>query len=198
MRLTLLGRVVAVLVVPIALSGCQLLFPSMYYPPDYPDPGAGASFQLPPMPVDVSYETGTATIDLGDGAPVVLDELVEGSGVTYGATTLTWRNADGWAVSVNSFGIPGEPASPFDNSVGIKRIVDKSFWVTDTTFNPGACKVALDEHDADGFKGSATCTNVRWQDGLTADPMYTGTPEYVDGQPPFDATITFEAHAKAK
>jgi len=182
----------ALLTVSLTLSGCQLFFPAAYFPPDYPDPPM-PSFDIPPPQQEFSYTSGSATIEISDGQSIVLDRVVEGSGAMYGSTKVTWRNDEGWALSLISFAMPSEPVSPFDTPIVIKRVVDKSLWVTNPLSDPTNCRVRLDHANANGLSGDAECTHLRWQDGLTGELSYPVTPSYIDGQDPFDATVTFEA-----
>ncbi len=61
------------------------------------------------------------------------------------------------------------------------------------TFNSyDHCSVSLDEADAQGLHGSATCTNLRWTDMFNQGFDGEG---FVEGEPAFDAMIQFDAVA---
>ena len=46
---------------------------------------------------------------------------------------------------------------------------------------------------AAGLSGSAICRGLRWTDYFNS-VRFSGVPEPIASEPPFDADITFEAH----
>jgi len=160
------------------LAGCNYLFGFDPTPPDFAMPSPAAT-----------YREGHATVTVGEGAPIVLDQLGSG-GIhqpTFGAEA-TFRNADGWYVRVmgamGTGGMFGQTAY-----VTLDRIVGLEHW---TTYDPSRCIVTVTKADDTGLVGTATCKGLRWADALSGS-MGALEPPYVKGQPPFDAEITFEA-----
>jgi hypothetical protein len=131
----------------------------------------------------ITFTSGEATMTI-DGETIVLDQLSSGPHFLDGlGATVYWSNADGWGLQVYGGGyddgLPG--------TVEILRI-RTAVW---GTFNSdGNCTVTLDEADAQGVHGSATCKNLRWSDMMNQG---YGGPSYIEGEPAFDATITFKA-----
>ena len=186
MRAPRSGRVAVLVLAPLLLSGCQLLFPYMYATgtPDFPVPSFGP---------EVSYTTGTASFDILQGTNrqhVVLDQLVDGAGAMDGMTSAAWRNADGWSMSLMDFAVPDMPADPGSILVTIQRVHDNQVWIADTF--TGQCASSVSEASDTRLAGSTTCQHLQWEDG-TAGSNGLGSPSYIAGQDPFSATITFEA-----
>lgn len=188
MRAPRFGRVAVLLLAPFLLSGCQLLFPYMYTSgsTDFPEPSFGP---------DVTYATGTASFDIVQGTStqhVVLDQLVDGSGVMEGMTSAAWRNVDGWSMSVMDFAVPDMPADPGSVQVTIQRVHDNQVWIADTF--TGECTSSVSEASETRLAGSTTCEHLQWEDGSAGSGgLGLGSPAYIAGQDPFSATITFEA-----
>jgi hypothetical protein len=174
------------------LSGCEYLIPGLYPDPDpWQEPG-----------VTTAYESGRATLELdADGAQqtVVLDEIAEGSELTGFGATVIWRNDDGWALTLSTFdfgGMPGLGGSSDD--VSIQRINGVELWVTDSYSSPDSCIVEIDESSDELLSGSATCRGLRWSDGLGGFGGYGASgPRYIEDEPAFDLTLTFEARPAA-
>ena len=197
MRLTRPWRVLLLALVPIFLSGCGLLIPSLYgFAPTGSDP-----YPIPSMPIfseDVTFTTGTASLELTTGATkstVALDELVDGS-QAYGMTTTSWRSTDGWSLRLDAFTMDDLSYGGY-NQVTIQRINGTELWTADTTYNPSACTVVVHELTDKHLQGNATCRNLRWADALSANNMSLNPPKYIEGQAPFSVDITFEASAKS-
>ena len=52
------------------------------------------------------------------------------------------------------------------------------------------CKVELTKSDKTGLAGTATCTDLRWSDAMGG---FAQGRSFIEGEAPFDATVTFEA-----
>ncbi len=105
-----------------------------------------------------------------------------------------WFNDDGWGVRLSGGGVVG--AFPMPPSISIDR-VRTTYWSAMDVQD--ACKVTLDEIDAKGLRGTATCTGLRWSDMLRGGMQGFGGADgngFVPGEPAFDATIDFEALPK--
>lgn len=190
MRLSVVGRLAAVLFLPLLLSGCELLFPGFY---SY----GSTEFPLDPsFGPDTSYTTGSASLDLtqdGNTQRVDLGELLPGAGTLEGATSATWKNEDGWSLSIMNFGDFGLPEDPYSAVVTIQQVNDHEVWIADTMTN-SSCTTNVQESSADRFAGASTCRQLRWADGSAAPGGFgMGSPPYIAGQDPFDVSITFEA-----
>jgi hypothetical protein len=114
---------------------------------------------------------------------------------------VTWRNDAGWLlqVTVYEFGsvfAPRPTGGTDDDSyygdVTVQRIAVNEFWIARGT-GPFGNRCIVDIVDASEtlVQGSATCRDLRWQDGTAPDVF--GEPVYIEGEEPFDAEITFEA-----
>ena len=163
----------------LATAGCQYLYGFDATNPD--------DFALP-KPL-ATYVEGEATIAI-DGAPEVSLGTVSSGALLddlYGSEA-TWTNADGWYVRImgasNSPGMFG-----FGGSLTLDRVVDGAHW---TTFDPGRCILTIETADAKGLRGRATCKDLRWSDALGGS-FSSLEPDYIEGQDPFDAEVTFEA-----
>ena len=171
------------LLVATVVAGCQYLFGTGPYPPDYGMP----------QPVAV-YREGRATVTVGSDPIIVLDDLSETGTFdpTFGAGA-TFHNADGWYVRVmGASKLGGFLASPA--YIQLDRIVGTEHW---TTADPSRCVVTVSAADATGLMGKATCKGLRWSDALGT---YTSNfePPYIKDQAAFDAEITFQATASTK
>ena len=97
-------------------------------------------------------------------------------------TNVSWT--DGAGMYLQFFNDPVSGLS--DGFVVLDRIADNKHA---TIADPSVCKVALTKSDPQGLSGSATCTGARWADAISS-PL---GPNLIDGEPAFDAKITFEA-----
>jgi hypothetical protein len=169
------ATIVSVALAAALLGGCELLYP--------PEDNLGTAL--------ATYVTGHATMTIA-GEDVELDQISPGPHlITDMGAEVYWFNDDGWGLRLSGGGAVGAFAMPA--MISIDR-VQTTYW--SAMDDGGQCRVTLDEIDAKGLRGSATCTGLRWSDVLRGgvggfwDP---GGGPYVEGQPPFDATITFEA-----
>lgn len=107
---------------------------------------------------------------------------------------VTWRNDAGWGLSLLAFdgAAFGGPSSA-GGDVTIQRVSGLDFWTTSAW---DRCIVDVDELSEAGVTGSATCRGLRWVDGMSGFGAVggPGEPAYIEGQEPFDAELTFEAH----
>jgi hypothetical protein len=170
-------RLVAAGMAALAVAGCGLLFPSYPMPEDL-----GA----PPLAV---YRHGQATITLGDGTRIVLDEVAADSNLVEAlGATVHWTGADGWHVRLMD-------ASP-DLGWGsyaylqLDRIEDGNHW---TTWDGSRCIIDVDLADETGVRGRATCKGLQWSDALNPFPEVLSSPSTDGRGPKFDAEIEFEA-----
>ena len=169
------GGLVGLALVAVATAGCGLLFP-----------GFDEDFAAP-SPI-ATYSKGTATLTLEDGTKVVLDKLNAGPHLwTVFGSEVRWSGSGGWHVRV---GGAGETTDYMPKSVSFDRIADGEHW---TTVSYDACDIDIDVADATALRGTASCEGLRWSDALGGgDPMDIDQP-YIEGQPRFDVTVTFEA-----
>jgi len=72
--------------------------------------------------------------------------------------------------------------------VTLERIAGGRHW---SVADPSACSVTVTENDAQGVAGNATCKGLRWFDAMSSAGALQ--PSEVDGEPAFDAVITFSA-----
>ncbi len=170
----------------LVVGGCQYLYG--YYPP-VPVPSDEFAF---PSPL-ATYATGRATIAIGGAQPIVLDSLVTPGTFyqSFGAEA-AFRNADGWYVRVSG----ASTAAPMLGMAGyvqLDRVRDGRHW---TTADPSRCIVTMETADTTRLKGRAECKGLRWSDAVATEFEMTG-PTYIEGEPPFDAVITFEASPTA-
>lgn len=173
---------------PVLLSGCDLLVSGLYGPDPFSEPG-----------VTTEFTTGRATIEIrvdDSRETIVLDQLAGGSQWDSFGATVTWRNDDGWSMTLATFEMGGRDSFGLDPGVSsditIQRITDKQMWQTDS-YMSGSCAVNVDSADTDRLSGTATCLSLRWTDGL--DFNING-PVYIEDQPRFNAEITFRAQSK--
>lgn len=75
----------------------------------------------------------------------------------------------------------------------VERIDGHEHWTAGTyTAAPGySCIVDVWEMSEAVVSGRANCRSLRWTDGAAGFGM--GEPVYIEGQDPFDITVTFEA-----
>ncbi len=76
-----------------------------------------------------------------------------------------------------------------DAFVSFDHIVGGQHW---TVGDPTPCQITVTRVDETGLAGSATCPGLRWADLMAAYASPSG-PVYVEGEPAFDAKLTFEA-----
>src|SRR5688572_13468752 len=131
MGLRALGRVAFLAALPVMLAGCDLLAAALY--PEL-DPFAPDPFGQPGAAT--AYAGGTATIEIRQGdqlQTVVLDELVPGSELWEMGAMATWRNSDGWALTVNAYS--AHPMDPFGSGgdITLQRVTGTELWTTDYT-----------------------------------------------------------------
>ena len=160
-------------------GGCEYL---LGYPTD-PDWDEFAD----PSPLAL-FPSGSGTITIGDDPVITLDQVRSAGRLDamFGGE-VTISNGDGWYLRVagasTSSSMWGSTAY-----LTIDRVADGEHW---TTADPSRCIVTIEQADERGLAGSATCKGLRWSDALGA--MMTYESDYIEGQEPFDAEITFEA-----
>ena len=179
-----LPHVLGVVLLVTGMSGCSLLdllfgvepFPS--FDPDEPFPFPTA---------EATFTTGTATIEL-DGEVLVLDELTGEASFSgdYGIN-VRWTNGEGRYLSLMAF--PEMDFMPGSSYLTFDWIAEDRHWVLQ---DQSRCVVTIEQSDASGVEGSATCRGLEWTDYFGTYSM-TGLPEPIPGQEPFDAEISFEA-----
>jgi hypothetical protein len=167
MRLRAVPLIATALVLSLVAAGCAFF--------DYPEDDFGTAM--------TQYATGSATVTVGDER-YVLDQVSPSSQLMAGfGAEVYWFNDEGWGLRL----MGGSPGSLVPAMLAIDR-VRTTYW-TASDYS-GRCSIKLDQADAKGVKGTATCTGLRWSDMLRGDARSGG---YVDGEAPFDATIEFEA-----
>jgi hypothetical protein len=170
------------------LAGCQYLFGLTPVGPVGPlesfDPGMFESFGPAIMPSPQAiFETGSAEVTI-DGTTTKLDQLV-GDAAIYGTFGMDAAWTDGKGFYVRYFG-PGGDGTDKAGFVTFDRIQGSSHW---TTMDSG-CKVDVTKSDKTGLAGTASCKDLRWADMMGG---FAGGPPFVEGEAPFDASVTFEA-----
>jgi hypothetical protein len=187
-----LPHLVGMALITTGLSGCALLDLLLGQSP-FPDPDESFG-PFPFASAETTFTTGSATIVLSGeggepGETLVLDELAGGGSLLedFGLQA-RWTNGDGWYLSFQSypdFGFPAESAS-----LSIDRIFDGQHW---TIYDQTRCVTTTERSDGTGIAGSATCRGLEWSDFFSSSSGL-GFPDEIEGEPPFDAEITFEAH----
>jgi hypothetical protein len=172
-------RGLALALATMSLIGCDYLTGLSGFDDDFPLPSPQAT-----------YRTGTATITIGDET-IVLDRL-NGPGSlfdTFGAEA-GWTDGQGWYLRVSGASMGGAFFS--GAYVTFDRIVTVQHW---SIYDTSRCIVTIDQADTRGLAGSALCRGLRWTDALASFGGFGVSPEpaYIDGQPAFDAEVTFEA-----
>jgi hypothetical protein len=162
----------------LVVGGCEYLYG---YGAGGPD-----DFALP-TPV-ATYRTGSATLTLGDDAPIELGTVNDGALYDdFMGGEAVWSNGEGWylrAIGVTEGGVFGS-----FSYLTIDRIVGVEHW---TTSDPTRCVLTIESADATGLRGTASCRGLRWADAMSSYGMGP-EPRYVPGEDEFDAEIRFEA-----
>ncbi len=159
----------------LATGGCTFLYPPF-------DPEASV-----PIPTIIaSYSTGDATMTMASDLVITFPDVADGATVDseYGSS-VRWFGPDGWSLSV--IGAGAAESSYFPVYLIIDRISDGQHL---TIFDPDRCIVDIDQVDASGLLGSATCRGLAWTDALD-NPLLFGSPKPIGD--PFDAEIAFGA-----
>ncbi|HEY7737337.1 MAG TPA: hypothetical protein VH813_11130 [Candidatus Limnocylindrales bacterium] len=171
------GRLVAVLVAALVVSGCGVLFP-----PTYPMPGDES------MKPIAFYKQGSATLTLGDGTKLVLDKVgADSSLYDMMGANVHWTGASGWHLRLTGAANSGFGSFAY---LQLDRIADGQHL---TIWDSSRCIIDVAKADDKAVRGTATCKGLQWSDALSTsfeDPLSSAP---VAGQPKFDAEITFEA-----
>ena len=178
-----LPHVLAVILLVTGLSSCSLLDLLFGVEPPF-DPDEPFPFPT----AEAIFSTGTATIEL-DGETLVLDELAGEAAVApdFG-TNVRWTNGEGHYLSLSA--LPDMGVFPDSSYLSFDWIADDRHW---TIMDPSRCVTTIEQADASGVAGMATCRGLEWADYFGANSMM-GFPQPIPGEEPFDAEITFEAH----
>jgi hypothetical protein len=179
-----LPHLLAVAAIVTQVGGCSVLNLLLGGGPEPFDPDEPFPFPT----AEATFSTGSATIEL-EGETVVLDEVLEDSGLGEFGFTVTWENDDGWYLQLSGFAdeldFPGGGAY-----LSLHRLQDNEHLVI---VDPSRCVTTIDASGEDGVTGSATCRGLQWTDFFASYPLAGGFPKPIEGQEPFDAEITFEA-----
>lgn len=153
------------------VSGCDLLGMPSTDDEDFGQPIA-------------TYTSGRATLVI-DGRTIVLDQVSAGPHLyrDMGADVY-WFNEEGWGLRLTSYGDGWMAGS----DITIDR-VQTTYW---SAPGYGDCRLKVERLDATGAQGSASCDGLRWVDRLRGGSWRADEP-YVEGEPAFDAEVTFEA-----
>jgi hypothetical protein len=191
-------------ILPIALSGCDLLayamYPGIFDPtfsnPDFTDP----DFTDPDFanPQTFTYGKGSATIEItrdGVTETYTLNEVAPSS--TYDpmmGAMVTWQNDEGWSVDIFGYdfsGLDGE-VSLGSGDVNVRWIHDSDFWTAGTYTSEAGnrCVVTIWQMSARKTDGKANCSSIQWADGAN---QYAYPPAFIEGEEPFDMSVTFVA-----
>lgn len=171
-------RVAGLAVAMLALAGCELLAPS------FGDDEFGQAL--------ATYARGHATMTIG-GETIELDQLSPGPHLTQGwGVEVYWYNDEGWGLRVSGGGsLSGGLGFDMPATISIDR-VRTTYWMASDY--EARCDVDVDEMDDKGVRGSASCKGLRWVDVLRRGNGIGSYEEgYVEGEPPFDVTLQFEA-----
>ena len=190
MKLRAVRLAAATAILPIVLSGCDLLLAGLYPPEPFTDPFV--------EPGSAVFASGKATLEItgGDVDETVVLDRANGS-LMYGMATVTWRNDDGWSMSITSYGTTGgfHGAPGFGGDVMIQRIHDNQLWTTGFEQSYNQCTLSVSESTMEHVAGSAECVQMRWIDGFAAPPGFGQSQPYIEGEPRFNVNVTFEAKA---
>jgi len=191
-------RIIVLSTAAAMLSGCDLLAAAIYPELDPLAPPFGTDPFVDPFG-DHAYDAGSATLEVTQGGvtrTIALDRI--GIGSTYdesGYAFVTWEGGDGWSLSINAVDYPDSDASMpgvIQGDVMISRSTFFDFWIAGTyiPFDAGnSCALNVWVLSAEKLEGRANCTDLRWVDATSFDEE----PPYVDGQDPFEISITFQA-----
>jgi hypothetical protein len=178
-----LPHVLGVVLLVTGLSGCSLLDLLFGVEPPSFDPDEPFPFPT----AEAVFTTGTATIEL-DGETLVLGELAGEAAVSpdFGIN-VRWTNGEGRYLSL--YATPDMGFVPDSSYLTFDWLADDRHWVI---MDPSRCVITIEQADASGVEGSATCRGLEWSDYFSS---YSGLgfPEPVPGEEPFDAEISFEA-----
>jgi hypothetical protein len=178
-----LPHVLGMFLIATGLSGCTLLELLLGQPPSF-DPDA--TFPIPTA--EATFTTGSATINLA-GETLVLDQLASGGTITDElGIRATWTNGDGWYLTF--YGFPDMGLISESGYLSIDRIFDDQHRVI---YDPSRCITTTERADATGVAGTALCRGLEWSDYFSSISGM-GFPQEIEGEPAFDADITFEAH----
>jgi hypothetical protein len=197
-----------VFVTAFAASGCELLAGAV--------PGGLGSFPVPPIggtsgggvageagepgpdssqspdvgdgapPAIATYRSGRATVVLSDGTQVVLDRINRGPHLyAQFGSLVRWSNDSGWYLTIAGAGAEPDMGPAY---LTIDRLTGTQHW---TANDPLSCNVRAAAATPSALSGTAACRGVRWTDALEAS--INGEHPRIEGQPPFSATVTFEA-----
>ena len=201
MRIGAITRAAILAAVPLMLSGCGLLFGGMYpgfnplAPPFAPDPfinpGAGATYDRGTADLEITHEDGT-TESLTLGRIGFIGEYDE----SFGASA-SWVNDDGWELTVFAYDVAdslGNELGVINGDATFSRSKGMDYWSAGSYVGGGGnpCAVDVWEMTEKEFTGRVTCTSLRW----TTYSM-TGEEEAVEGEDPFEVTVTFGATSTA-
>lgn len=180
-----LAHVLAVAALVSGISGCSLLDLLLADAPPF-DPDEPFPFPT----AEATFSTGTATIEVAGGETLVLRELAGEATVQpdFGIN-VRWTDGEGWYLAL--FALPDLGGFPSSQYLTFDWIADGRHW---TIMDPGRCVTTLEQADARGVSGTATCRGLQWTDALGAFAGGMGIPQPVPGVEPFDAELTFEAH----
>jgi hypothetical protein len=178
----LLPHVLGVILITTGVTGCTFLdalLGQSPFDPDAPFPNPSAA---------TTFTTGSATIKLADQT-LALDELTGGGTIAEElGINATWTNGDGWYLTFSGYEGVG---LGFESSyLSLNRIFEDQHWVT---YDPSRCVTTTEHADATGITGTAICRGLEWSDWFDSFSGL-GLPEEIEGEPAFDADITFEAH----
>lgn len=167
------------------MLGCSLAYPRFPIAPD----------EMAAPTVRAAYSTGTATLEItreGVSETITLDRVEPGSQLAdlMGAT-VTWRNDAGWVLFLSAFDREEMGGFGPSGSIQFERIEGHEYWIAGG-YVDDRCILDVDELSETAVRGSATCLGLRWVDGAGGGVGF-GPPQYVEGQPEFDAKVTFQA-----
>jgi hypothetical protein len=178
-----LPHLLGVLLITTGVSGCAFLDLLLGL-----DPGFDPDATFPPFPTaEATFTTGSATIELA-AETLVLDELASGGAMADElGTRATWTNGDGWYVTF--YGFSGAGFGPESGYLSIDRIFEDQHWIIN---DQSRCVTTIERADPTGIAGTAVCRGLKWSDYFSSISGM-GFPVAVEGEPAFDAEITFEA-----
>lgn len=160
------------------LTGCELLAPSSYEVDEWID--------------TATYVSGSATLTItGDPhGPRELPLGVGGLEDSLGASAV-FQDDEGWAVSIVASEEGDDPFMGF-TELEVHRAV-LGHWVAND--GQADCDIKIEQANLSGVEGTASCTGLRWTDAVGDLVMVGSGPRFIEGEPPFDATVTFAARS---